>query len=85
MGDMLVTDQTIIPGSNHIFLEWSDDRGHSYGSPVGQIMGPTGKYFQSVQWQRLSYGRDRIFRLSWSVPTATALQGAWIEVTSADT
>lgn len=63
-----------------IFLDWSDDRGHAYGNPVGQPIGARGAYLTSVQWQRLAYARDRVFRLTWSVPVSTALQGAFIEV-----
>lgn len=63
-----------------IFLSWSNDRGHSWGNPVGQPIGDRGEYLTSVQWQRLSYARDRVFKLEWSVPVATALQGAWIEI-----
>ena len=65
-----------------IWLDWSDDRGHSYGNPVGQPIGAAGAYLTSVQWQRLGYARDRVFRLTWSVPTATALQGAFVELDS---
>lgn len=81
MDNVLAIDETpaLVAGSQ-IFLDWSDDRGHSFGSPVGQPIGATGAYLTNVQWQRLSYGRDRVFRLTWSVPVATALQGAWIEV-----
>lgn len=66
--------------SERIFLDWSDDRGHSYGNPVGQAIGARGAYLRSLQWQRLGYARDRVFRLTWSVPVKTALQGAFIEV-----
>ena len=59
-----------------IFLDWSDDRAHSFGSPVGQPMGALGEYRTFVQWQRLGYARDRVWRLSWSCPRPTALQGA---------
>jgi hypothetical protein len=68
---------------NLISLRWSDDRGHSWGSPVTQDIGEAGEYLTSLQWQRLSYSRDRIFELSWSVPMRTALQGAWVDVTPA--
>ena len=68
-----------------IFLDWSDDRAHSFGSPVGQPMGALGEYRTFVQWQRLGYARDRVWRLSWSCPRPTALQGAWIELTAAKT
>jgi len=65
---------------NLINLEWSDDRGHSYGSPVSQSIGDRGAYITSLQWQRLGYARDRVFRISWSVPMPTALQGAFIDI-----
>lgn len=68
---------------NLISLRWSDDRGHSWGSPVTQDIGEAGEYRTSLQWQRLAYARDRVFELSWSVPMRTALQGAWIDVTPA--
>lgn len=62
-----------------IFLDWSDNRGRSYRDPVSQPIGARGKYLTSVMWQRLGYARDRVFRLTWSVPVKTALQGAFIE------
>lgn len=68
------------PPGTQVFLDWSDDRGHSFGNPVGHAIGETGRYLTVAQWQRLGYARDRVFRLTWSVPVATALQGAFIEV-----
>ena len=61
-------------------LDWSDDRGNTFGSPVTQSIGDIGTYLRSLQYQRLGMARDRVFRLTWSVPADTALQGAWIEV-----
>lgn len=72
------TYATRVAGSQ-IFLEWSDDRGHTFGNPVGQPIGARGAYLTSVSWNRLGYGRDRVFRLTFSVPVQTAIQGAWIE------
>jgi hypothetical protein len=72
-----------IPARNLISLRWSDDRGHSWGNPVTQSIGQAGEYLTSLQWQRLAYARDRVFELSWSVPMKTALQGAWIDATPA--
>jgi hypothetical protein len=63
-----------------LFLDWSDDRGHTYGNPVPQTLGGTGEYVTSVQYQRLGYARDRVFRLTWTAAVRTALQGAWIEL-----
>jgi hypothetical protein len=68
---------------NLISLRWSDDRGHSFGNYVSQSMGEIGEYRTSLQWQRLAYARDRVFEISWSVPCGAALQGCWIDVTSA--
>lgn len=82
MDNLLVFDTTKVVG-DLIWLDWSDDRGHSYGNPVSQPIGATGAYLTSVQWQRLAYARDRVFRLTWSAPVATALQGAFIEVAAA--
>ncbi|HXA24010.1 MAG TPA: hypothetical protein VNW90_17120 [Acetobacteraceae bacterium] len=63
-----------------VFLDWSDDRGHTFGNPVGQALFAAGEYRTSMQWQRLGMARDRVFRLTWSVNVPhTALQGAWIE------
>lgn len=75
------TTTTVAADTSHrIFLDWSDDRGHSYGNPVHQSIGSTGAYLTALQWQRLGMARDRVFRLTWSVPVKTALQGAWIEI-----
>jgi hypothetical protein len=74
---------TATTSANMISLRWSDDCGHSWGSPVAQDIGETGQYRTSLQSQRLAYARDRCFELSWSVPMRTALQGAWIDVTPA--
>jgi hypothetical protein len=66
-----------------VSLRWSDDRGHTYGSPVLNDLGGSGAYLQSLQWQRLGMARDRVYEISWSTPYPTALQGAWLDVTAA--
>jgi len=83
LDDVMV--RTIPTPPCQIFLSWSDDRGHSYGSPVGQPMGSLGEYRTFCQWARLGYARDRIFKLEWSCPRPTALQGGWVELTAAKT
>ena len=73
------------PAERHpcmISLEWSNDRGHSWSNPVSQPMGATGQYGKTLTWQRLGMARDRVWKLQWSCPSATALQGAWIEVSA---
>ena len=78
---VIATTTTSKDTDNLISLEWSDDRGHSWGNPVTQPMTADGDYDRSLVWRRLGMARDRVFRLSWSCATATALQGAWISVT----
>lgn len=79
----LAMDNLLVSGgpktSELIFLDWSDDRAHTWSNPVGQLIGARGAYLTSVSWSRLGYARDRTFRLTWSVPVKTALQGAWID------
>jgi hypothetical protein len=70
---------TTFPSPWLLYLDWSDDRGHTFGNPVGQSMGGQGEYLTQAQWQRLGLARDRVFRLTWTSPVRTALQGAWIE------
>ena len=64
-------------------LDWSDDRGHTFGVPVCQPMNSWG-YLTSLQWQRLGMARDRVFRLTWTCADHTALQGAWVTAIAAD-
>jgi hypothetical protein len=80
-----------VPDNLLVSLDWSDDRGHSYGSPVTQGIGGTsptlgagGDYQTSLQWQRLGMTRDRVFRVSWTVNAPTVLQGAWVTAEAAD-
>lgn len=69
---------------NLISLSVSYDRGHSFGSPVSQPMGKPGEYRKSLLWRRLGMGRDAVFKLEWSSPRPTALQGCWLEADIGD-
>lgn len=73
------------PGEPLVSLRWSDDRGRTYGNAIEQSLGATGRYLTNVQWSRLGMARDRVFELSWSAPVRTALNGAFIDLTSAGT
>jgi hypothetical protein len=68
---------------NLVWLEWSDDRGHSWSMPVSITFGATGEYLTSLQWQRLGYARDRLYRITWSTSLQTNLQGVWLDVSPA--
>ena len=60
-------------------------RDYGYGNIVMQSMGATGQYLTSPNWQRLGMARDRVFEISWSAATDTALNGCWINVIEAAT
>jgi hypothetical protein len=83
MDNVIATAQQTLLSTNLVSLRWSDDRGHSWGSPVTQDIGEAGEYRTSLQWQRLGVARDRNFEISWSVPMRTALQGCFVDVTPA--
>lgn len=61
-----------------IQLDWSDDAGFTFGTPVPQTTDnqSNGQY----QWRRLGYARDRVYRLTWSGNGECALNGAYIDV-----
>jgi len=66
-------------------LRWSDNRGVSYGDGVQQSLGQTGEYKTIPSWNRLGFARDRVFELSWTAATATALNGAFIDIEKMET
>lgn len=79
--DMQVgTQDPVINIEPEVFLSWSDNRGISYNFPVGQTMGKGGEFSTTISWNRLGYSRDRIFKLQWSVPIKTALNGGFAQV-----
>ena len=63
-----------------ISLSWSDNKGKSYGNPVMQSLGQIGDYKAVPSWNRLGMARDRVFKLSWSTDTVTALNGAFVDM-----
>jgi hypothetical protein len=82
--EVIVSTTIVRPDDPMVYLSYSDDRGRSFSDPVGASLGATGEYLTQVQWRRLGMGRDRVFEISWSCPTATALQGAWLTATPAE-
>lgn len=80
-GNGSVTTPTVAP---QLQLEWSDNRGRTYGTQTAQSLGAQGEYLVQPQWRQLGMARDRVFRLSWSADCKTALNGAWIDVTLSD-
>jgi hypothetical protein len=79
--DMEVGRQSpVIETTPLVFLSWSDDRGVTFGNPVGQSLGKGGEYDTVISWNRLGMARDRIFKLEWSEPIKTALNGGFATV-----
>ena len=66
-----------------VALDWSDNAGLSYGQPVNQTINnqANGQYL----WRRLGYGRDRVYRATWSGQGEFALNGAYSDGTPAAT
>lgn len=62
-----------------IFLSWSDDRGRTFGTPIGQSLGRQSQFNTDPQWNRLGMARDRVFQLEWNGPVITSLNGAFVE------
>lgn len=63
----------------------SDDRGRTFYAAPQQTFGAQGDYIARPQWRQLGQCMDRVFALRWSDPAFTALQGAWISFTPAET
>jgi hypothetical protein len=79
-GDAFVWAQQVTPLLPEVSLSISRDRGYSFGDARMQTLGALGKRKTIVQFWRLGMGRDVVFKLRWSSPSRTALQGAFIEV-----
>lgn len=87
--DMAVgSDDGSIDGSTQsnpptVLLRYSDDRGVTYGNYLEQSLGAAGQYLTSVQYNRLGLARDRVYEVLWSAPIITALQGAYLTTSAA--
>lgn len=84
MGHFLVIpfpDQTAHDTLN---VSWSDTSGYSWSEPVKILIGRTGEYYKNLSIWRLGYARSRIFRLNWATNRPTALTGAFLNTTIAE-
>lgn len=79
------TDQSSISNNPLVSLRWSDDRGKTYGNYISQSLGSLGQYLTNVQYSRLGMARDRVYEISWSAATKTALNGIWLETQKSQT
>lgn len=72
-------------GEQFMSLRWSDSGGAAWGNPVKLSLGSTGSYNAAPSVRNLGMARDRVFELFWDFPYETALQGAFIQKTVAET
>lgn len=68
-----------------VLVRWSDTRGASWGNTVAIPFSLAGEYERSLLLRNLGMARDRVFEVYWDFPFKTALQGAWITATAAET
>lgn len=61
-----------------INVDWSDDRGATFCPPMPIDLGTNGNVWPTI-W-RLGLARDRVYRVTWTDPGATALMGAFIDL-----
>ena len=67
-----------------ITLEVSDDRGHTFWAAPPQSLGAQGQYLVQAIWHRLGIARDRVFRVTWSGSSFTAISGAWLDASPSE-
>ena len=61
-------------------LEWSDDGGHTWSNKHMMSIGSTGEYMKRSIWRRLGRSRERIFRLTFTMPVKAVVLGAYAEI-----
>lgn len=79
-GSVYAWAQELAPVDDKVLLAVSRDRGYSFDDERAHTLGQPGQRTAVVQFRRLGMGRDAVFRLRWSAPYRTALQGAFIDV-----
>lgn len=61
-----------------MYLDWSDDGGHTWSNKREGSMGAIGSYKPIVTFTRLGCSRDRVFRLTGSDPVKTVIIGGYL-------
>ena len=84
-GNAYVWAQQVTPVLPLVTLDVSRDRGFSFGDARKQPLGGVGQRKAVVVFWRLGMARDAVFRLRWSSPSRTALNGAFVEVEPSQT
>jgi hypothetical protein len=66
--------------ANFASLAWSDDGGHTFSNDYLASLGKRGQYSVELNWRRLGYSRDRVFRLTIGGNMKKTIIGAVAEV-----
>lgn len=74
------TGQGVAP---KMYLDWSDDGGHTWSMRRELSMGAMGVRSGQIAATRLGQSRDRVFRLSGSDPVKTVILGAYVDAQTA--
>lgn len=61
-------------------LSWSDDRGHTWRTPIRRPLGKLGAYRTRVIWRRLGKSRMRIFELATEARVRIVITDAYLEL-----
>lgn len=80
---LLMLDLKIIefpPDQPLVHLRYSDDAGASWSNKLEEYLGREGEFSNNLQWNRLGTARFRVWEISWSTPTLTALTGVFIDL-----
>jgi hypothetical protein len=64
-----------------VVMRYSKDGGNTWSNNRAKSMISAGHYRTMMRWRGLGMSRDMIFELAWSAPMATALNGAFVDLT----
>lgn len=69
----------VVGADPQIYLEVSRDGGNTWGNQLNAPLGRIGQYSTRVLFNRLGYGRDFVFRLTYSDPTYISITAAELD------
>lgn len=69
----------VVGADPQIYLEISRDGGNTWGPQLNASVGKIGQYGTRVVFNRLGYGRDLVFRLTYSDPTYMSIVGGELD------
>lgn len=59
-------------------LSWSNDGGHTWSNGYAASMGRIGEHGTSLEWRRLGYAKNRVWRLVIDAPVRKVILGAYV-------